>query len=254
MDDFFLPVVSAADLLPRVALATQVAMETAREHGLQLNMASKKTEGVVDFRGKERQQVLEDLALEFLVVDGQWTPNVKVAEGIFLRLVSTFRHLGTQASHGATMGQGEVQSSQLVGLPQEGVPGHAQEDFESERCSATLNGYARKWSRSLWRWMVFPNSRGCGLSSRTPGCCWCLRASGSSWNVVSGRRPAPVSVVRTFSCDECDAVYDKLRALRSHQMRAHQRRWEARRYVLDSISPSARRVSGRDRGSRCVLA
>ena len=54
MDDFVRPVVSdtAADLLPRVALATQVAIETAREHGLQLNMASTKTEAVVDFRGK----------------------------------------------------------------------------------------------------------------------------------------------------------------------------------------------------------
>ena len=37
MDDFFLPVINdtAAELLPRAALATQVAMETAREHGLQ---------------------------------------------------------------------------------------------------------------------------------------------------------------------------------------------------------------------------
>ena len=103
---FFLPVVSdtAAGLLPRVALATQVAIETAREHGLQLNMASNKTEAVVDFRGKGRQQVLEDLALEFPVVDGQWTPTVHVADGVLLRLVSTYRHLGTQASHGARRG------------------------------------------------------------------------------------------------------------------------------------------------------
>ena len=84
------------DLLPRVALATQVAMETAGEHGLQLNMASKKTEVVVDFRGKGRQQVLEDLAVEFPVVDGQWTPTVKVADGVLLRLVSTYRHLRTR--------------------------------------------------------------------------------------------------------------------------------------------------------------
>ena len=106
MDDFFLPVVSdtAADLLPRVALAKQVAIETAREHGLQLNMSSNKTEAVVDFRGKGRQQVLEDSALEFPVVDGQWTPTVKVADGVLLRLVSTYRHLGTQASHGARRG------------------------------------------------------------------------------------------------------------------------------------------------------
>ena len=36
MDDFFLPVISdaAAELLPRVALATQVTVETARERGL----------------------------------------------------------------------------------------------------------------------------------------------------------------------------------------------------------------------------
>ena len=104
MDDFFLPVVSdtAADLLPRVALATQVAIETAREHGLQFNMASNKTEVVVDFRGKGRQQVLEDLAVEFPVVDGQWTPTVKVADGVLLKLVSTWE---TQASHGARRGR-----------------------------------------------------------------------------------------------------------------------------------------------------
>ena len=65
-------------------------------------MASNKTEAVVDFRGKGRQQVLEDLALEFPVVDGQWTPTVYVADGVLLRLVSTYRHLGTQASHGST--------------------------------------------------------------------------------------------------------------------------------------------------------
>ena len=106
MDDFFLPVVSdtAADLLPRVALATQVVIETAREHGLQLNMASNKTEAVVDFRCKGRQQVLEELAMEFPVVDGQWTPTVKVADGVSLRLVSTYRHLETQVPRGTRRG------------------------------------------------------------------------------------------------------------------------------------------------------
>ena len=100
MDYFFLPVVSetATDLLPRVALATQVVIKTARENGLRLNMASNKTEAVVDFRGKGRRRMLEELAVEFPVVDGQWTPTVKVADGVSLRLVSTYRHLGTQAS------------------------------------------------------------------------------------------------------------------------------------------------------------
>ena len=63
---------------------------------MQLNMASNKTEAVVDFRGKVRQQVLEDLGVEF--------PVVKVADGVVLRLVSTHRHLGTQASRGARRG------------------------------------------------------------------------------------------------------------------------------------------------------
>ena len=67
-------------------------------------MASNKTEAAINSRGKGRQQVLEDLALEFPVVDGQWTPTVKVAEGVSLRLVSTCRHLGTQDSHGARRG------------------------------------------------------------------------------------------------------------------------------------------------------
>ena len=106
MDDVFLPVIgdTAAELLPRVALATQVTVETAREHGLQLNMDSNKTEAVVDLRSKGRHQVLEDLSLEFPVVDGVWTPTVKVAEGSSLWLVSTYRHLGTQASHRARRG------------------------------------------------------------------------------------------------------------------------------------------------------
>ena len=50
-------------------------------------------------------------------------------------------------------------------------------------------------------------------------------------------RAALVPVPPTFGCDECDAVYFKLQTLRSHQMRAHQRRREARRYVLDSVCP-----------------
>ena len=55
MDNFFLPVISdtAAERLPRVALASQVAMETAREHGLQLNMASYTTAGLT-FGGGSR--------------------------------------------------------------------------------------------------------------------------------------------------------------------------------------------------------
>ena len=50
-------------------------------------------------------------------------------------------------------------------------------------------------------------------------------------------QPAPVPFLPTFGCDECEAVYNKLQALRSHQLRARQRRREARRYVLDSICP-----------------
>ena len=68
MDDFFLVVISdtAADLLPRVSLATQATMETAKEHGLQLNLAATKTEAVFDFRGKGRQQV-SDLSRSWMV-------------------------------------------------------------------------------------------------------------------------------------------------------------------------------------------
>ena len=66
---------------------------------------------------------------------------------------------------------------------------------------------------------------------------WKLLVSSCQQKLVERRQPqpAPVPVLPTFSCDECEAVYNKLRALRSHQMRAHQRRREARRYVLDSI-------------------
>ena len=63
------------------------------------------------------------------------------------------------------------------------------------------------------------------------------RGTSSAVGTCSRSRSAPVPVLPTFSCDECEAVYNKPRALRSHQMRAHQRRREARRYVLGSISP-----------------
>ena len=53
-------------------------------------------------------------------------------------------------------------------------------------------------------------------------------------------QPVPVHVLPTFSCDQRDAVYGKLRALRLHQVRAHQRRREARLYVLDSVCPSCK--------------
>ena len=54
-------------------------------------------------------------------------------------------------------------------------------------CSATLNCHARRRGRSLWRWKAFPTSRCCGVSSRRHGSYCRLRASGSSWNVVSSR-------------------------------------------------------------------
>ena len=50
-------------------------------------------------------------------------------------------------------------------------------------------------------------------------------------------QPAPDPVLPIFTCDQCGAVYGKLWALRWHQMRAHQRRREARRFVLDSVCP-----------------
>ena len=131
MDDFFLPVVSdmAAGLLSRVAPATQVAIETAREHGLQLNMTSNKTEAVVDFRGKGRQQVLEDLALEFPVVDGQWTPTVHVADG---RLAQVGQHVSALGHTGFSWGTARSGARGSSFYSKGGVPCYAQEDPESE--------------------------------------------------------------------------------------------------------------------------
>ena len=130
------------DRLPRV--------ETAREHGLQLNMASNKTEAVVDFRGKGRQQVLEDSAVEFPDVDGQWTPTVKVADGVLLKLVSTCRHLGTQASHGARRGP------ELAARRSAARASHAQEDPESETSLQEGQGGGRprgcQLPFALWGW------------------------------------------------------------------------------------------------------
>ena len=56
---------------------------------------------------------------------------------------------------------------------------------------------------------------------------------------------APVPILPTFGCDECDAENFTRRALRSHQMKAHQRR---RKHV-----PFARQIFGRDRGSFNIL-
>ena len=66
---------------------------------------------------------------------------------------------------------------------------------------------------------------------------WKLLVSSCQRKLVERRqrwepaRAALVPVLPTFGCDECDAVHFKLWALRSHQMRAHQRRREARRCV-----------------------
>ena len=52
---------------------------------------------------------------------------------------------------------------------------------------------------------------------------WKLLVSSCQRKLVQRRQrsepaqPAPVPVLPSFSCDECDAVYNKLRALRSHQ-------------------------------------
>ena len=98
---------------------------------------------------------------------------------------------------------------------------------------------------------------------------WKLLVSSCQRKLVERRQrsepaqDALVPVLPTFSCDECDAVYNKLRALRSHQMRAHQRRREARRCVLDSVCPVCkadfrsrpRVIQHLDVGAkRCVLA
>ena len=99
--------------------------------------------------------------------------------------------------------------------------------------------------RSLRRWMAFLVSRGCGSSTRRLGNSWCLRASGNWWNAAYVRdssQPASGPVQPTFSCDQCDAVCGKLRALRSHQIRAHQRRRKVRCPVCKADFRSRPRV------------
>ena len=308
-------------------MATQVAIETAREHGLQLNMASNKTEAVVEFRGKGRQQVLEDLPVEFPVVDGQWTPTVKVADGVLFTLVSTYRHLGTQASRGARRDlelaarrsaaraanqaprkkilrrlskkarlavAGAVVSSRLlygagtwhslsvsdINAMEDTymapfrtnanerwrpgyVPASSQEvcrrlgvlDFREAVSMQRLRLAARLVNASpslmvlmqsdagrAWKVELFCDiellrhemtSRSCGVSSRRHGIFVPTEVERRQRSEPA--QPALVPVLPTFGSDKCDAVYFKLRAFRSHQMRAHQRRREARRYVLDSV-------------------
>ena len=162
MDDFFLPVVSdtAAGLLPRVALATQVAIETAREHGLQLNMASNKTEAVVDFRGKGRQQVLEGLALEFpgRSVD----PN---RQGRGWRLAKVGQHVSALGNRGLSWSEARSGARGSSFCRKGGVPGHAQEDPESEASLQDGQGGGRprgcQLPFALWVWyLAFPQRFG----------------------------------------------------------------------------------------------
>ena len=82
---------------------------------------------------------------------------------------------------------------------------------------------------------------------------WKLLVSSCQRKLVERRqrsepaKPALVSVLPTLSCDECEAVCSG--PFGQHQMRAHQRRRERRRHVLESIRPYARRISVRDRWS-----
>ena len=145
MDDFFLPVVSdtAADLLPRVALAAQVVIETAGEHGLQLNMAANKTEVVVDFRGKGRQQVLEELAVRGRSVDanrqGRGGPLAQIGkhasalceeDGDVIGVVAPFRGVAQVGLHGDQV----VELSVLLEVHQErGLEEDGEGQVEVER-------------------------------------------------------------------------------------------------------------------------
>ena len=104
-------------------------MPDSREHGLQLNMTSNKTEAVVDFRGKGRQQVLEDLALEFPVVDGQWTPNCPRRGW---RLVQVGQHVSALGHTGFSWDTARSGARGLSFCRKSGVPCNAQEDPESE--------------------------------------------------------------------------------------------------------------------------
>ena len=70
-----------------------------QEHGLQLNMASNKTEAAVDIRGKGRQEVLEDLSREFPVVDWSVDANSQSRGGRLgqaCEYVSALGHAGFQ--------------------------------------------------------------------------------------------------------------------------------------------------------------
>ena len=282
-------------------------------------MAQNKTEAVVDFRDKGRQQVLEELAVEFPVVDGQWTPTVKVADGV---LAQIGQHVSALGNTGPLKVQGVVRSSPArrstaraayqatrkkilcqrrlskkarvevarVVVSSRLLHGagtwhslsapdiNAMEDTYMAPFRTIANEWWRPWVHSselagglssvghtsgrrsacrdcvlaarlvnaspslmallqsdagrTWKAELFcdiellsqekgprlvevnafPTSRSSGVSFQSHGSYWCLRASGSSWNVVSGRnlrKLLPVPVLPTFSCD---AVFNKLGA------------------------------------------
>ena len=293
------------------------------------------------------KQVLEEFAVEFLVVDGQWTPTVKVADGVLLGLVSTHRHLGTQAPHRARRGpelaarhsaaraayqatrkkmlsQRRLSKKARVAVARAVVSSrflhgagtlhslsvsdiNAMEDtymapFRTIASERWRPGYVSASSQEVSRRLGILDFReavsmqklrlAARLVNASPSLMALLQSdAGRAWKAelfcdielqrqekgpqlveVEGlsdfeklwwefpkawkrlvsscqrklverrQRSEPaqdalVPVLPTFSCGECDAVYKKLWALRSHQMRGHQRRREARRCVLGSDCP-----------------
>ena len=174
--------------------------EVSRGHGLQLSLASKNTEAVVDFGGKGRQHVLEVLSREFPVVGGQWTPTVSITEDASIRVVSQYRHLGTQATHGAGRGP------DLAACRSARAASHAtrKQIKNQSRLSTKVRAAVTRavvGSRLLygagtwhslsatdtnamadWRnWKAFATSNGCGSSTRRLGNSWLLRAS-ETWS------------------------------------------------------------------------
>ena len=104
MDDLAVPLVSpsAEGLLDSLAMTTSAIGAILAQMGLQLNLKKGKTEAVIKLRGPQAHRCLEGLAC--VDQEGQPASRLPLPQGGHLRVVPSYRHLGTIASASQTLG------------------------------------------------------------------------------------------------------------------------------------------------------
>ena len=120
---------------------------------MQLNMTSNKTGAVVDFRGKGRLQVLEGLAVSWMVSGPQPSRSRMASRSDWSARIGTWEHR-------PLMGQGEVQSRAVVSsrlLPGAGT-WHSLSASDSNAVEDTYMAPFRTIANGRWRHWYVPAS------------------------------------------------------------------------------------------------